>query len=240
MEVLLWVFVALVAYVVINIPCERYYWNHCRNQWRKQSWEGVIIGKYISEIGVRVRGSGRTTFYIELWHNQTVVIKQDADFLNIKESEYTVRCPLHAAWESVEIGDYVIKKSGNDTAERRAIKAEEAREAIHVLIGRLLHEEEKFRSRGLIGRLLRVGEEAHARTVDALGHIGDERAAPVLIEALRDEAGEVRRKSAQALGRIGHVSAVSALEEALWDKDREVRQEAMQALLQIKLKLLQR
>ena len=136
MEVLLWVFVAAVCYVVINMPLERFYRDRCRNQWREQSWEGVVIGKYISEIGVRVRGSGRTTYYIELWHNQTVVIKQDKDFLNIKESEYTVRCPLHAAWESVEIGDYVIKKSGNDWAEKRAIKAEEAREAAHVLRGR--------------------------------------------------------------------------------------------------------
>jgi uncharacterized protein YwqG len=52
-----------------------------------------------------------------------------------------------------------------------------------------------------------------------LGQIRDERAVPVLIEALQDEAREVRAAAAQALGQIGDERAVDALVEALADAD---------------------
>jgi HEAT repeat protein len=49
---------------------------------------------------------------------------------------------------------------------------------------------------------MRSGRCAEA-AAEALGQIGDPQATPALIQALRDEKGEVRRAAAQALEKIG-------------------------------------
>ncbi len=64
---------------------------------------------------------------------------------------------------------------------------------------------------------------------EALGEIGDPRAIPALVGALKDENERVRRAAAVALGRIG-APAVPALIGALKDADREVRRAAAEAL----------
>jgi HEAT repeat protein len=56
----------------------------------------------------------------------------------------------------------------------------------------------------------------------ALGNIGDPRAVPALIEALKDEDEYVRSYAASALGKIGK-PAVPALIEALKHEDKTVR-----------------
>ena len=61
-------------------------------KWREQSWEGVVISKYED-----VDGEGTSYVVIELCHNQTVQTNSDLD----KET-----------WQSIEIGNYIIKKSG--------------------------------------------------------------------------------------------------------------------------------
>ncbi len=168
--------------------------------WRKQSWEGVVIGKYWSIICTR--HSCATSYYMEVYYDQTVQKR------GLPEER----------WKSVEIGDYVVKKSGSDSIERRAIQEEEAREVRHVLIQGLSYGNKGVRS----------------RAADTLGHIGDESVVPVLIEALRDKAGEVRRKVAQALVRISDErAAVQALTDALRDKKKKVRMNAAEALQQI-------
>ena len=165
----------------------------CRKEWRKQSWEGVVIGKYWGTYDTKHINVKR--YYVEVCYDQTVKVEEI--FVNER-------------WKSIEIGDYVIKKSGNESIEKRAIQEEEAGEVRHVLSRRLIYRDREIRS----------------RAADALGHIGDERAAPVLIEALRDKASEVRQKAAQALGQIGDVSAVPSLAEALKDKKKKVRMNA--------------
>ncbi len=49
---------------------------------------------------------------------------------------------------------------------------------------------------------------------EALGHLGDRRAVPALIEALRDTHDLVRPAAAQALGSLGDTCAVPALKRA--------------------------
>ena len=93
-------------------------------KWRKQSWEGVVISKYTVE---RVRKSTDITYYIiqvcSGGYDQTV---------------QTFSLGL-SAWESIEIGNYVIKKSGSDSIEQRTVQGEEAKEVIHALTLRLSH-----------------------------------------------------------------------------------------------------
>ncbi|MFC2173334.1 HEAT repeat domain-containing protein [Acidobacteriota bacterium] len=62
--------------------------------------------------------------------------------------------------------------------------------------------------------------------IDAMG----EAAVPMLIEALKDDASDVRITAATSLGRIGHASAAGALIRALKDRETAVCESAIQAL----------
>ena len=148
----------------------------CRKEWQKESWEGVVIRKYWRECGGKWVSA--TFYYVEVCYGQTVK-ERGLD----KES-----------WELVEVGGYVIKKSGSDSIEKRAIQEEEAREARQILIQRLSHESKEIRS----------------RAADALGHIGDERAVQALAEALKDKKKKVRMNAAEALRQIGTPEAIEA------------------------------
>jgi HEAT repeat protein len=68
------------------------------------------------------------------------------------------------------------------------------------------------------------------KAVIALGKIGDVRAVPALISALKDSQADVRRNAASALGKIGDTSAVVPLLEALCDTHAWVRGNAVIAL----------
>jgi hypothetical protein len=57
-----------------------------------------------------------------------------------------------------------------------------------------------------------------------------DKALPVLIEALRDDAMEVRRNAGAALGRIGDARATEGLKTALQDEDEWVREVVADAL----------
>jgi hypothetical protein len=63
-----------------------------------------------------------------------------------------------------------------------------------------------------------------------LGNLGDKRAAPLLIDALRDRAPETRIYAALALGRLGDPSAAPALIEVFTTDERDVRKAAAYAL----------
>ena len=67
-----------------------------------------------------------------------------------------------------------------------------------------------------------------------LGEIGDSRAIPGLIEALKDEDMRIREIAAKSLGKVKHTEAVPSLIEALHDAKEEVRLEAAKALGKIK------
>jgi hypothetical protein len=70
--------------------------------------------------------------------------------------------------------------------------------------------------------------------VHALGLLGDERAVPILVEHLENEANDnLRLQIVRALGWIGSSNSVPALEVALKDKYPWVRQRAATALKQI-------
>ena len=114
------------------------------NRWRKQSWEGVVVGKYYYIW--KSKGLSGRTYWVEVCHNQTVQLRRFS----------------HERWKSIEIGDYVVKKSGSDSTQKRAIQEEEARDAIHVLIEWRLHPKKRpFRPGG-------SSEEIRSRAVEAL------------------------------------------------------------------------
>ena len=215
----IFIFASTIVFLLVVLPF--FAW---RNRWRKQSWEGVVIGKSW-EIH-HSRHSSWTTYYVEVCYDQTIQKRELSE----------------ERWESVEIGDYIVKKSGNKSIEKRAIQEKEAKEATYVIIGRLLHAEEKICSRGLTGRLLRVEGESRSRAVDALAKIGvpdapaliaaSKNDVPALMEILKNKDVGVRRYAVGALGRTGDERAIPALIEALKDK-KKVRQSAVQALDQI-------
>ena len=66
--------------------------------------------------------------------------------------------------------------------------------------------------------------------------MGDARAVEPLIQALKDEEGDVRLIAAGALGHIGDAKAVEPLTKALKDKKKKVREAAKEALEKIKAK----
>ncbi len=73
-----------------------------------------------------------------------------------------------------------------------------------------------------VGRLILVRE---------LGELGDERAVPVLLEALTESYAETRQRAAEALGRIGSDRAIEPLVAVLnEDGEEAVRVAAAQAL----------
>ena len=105
-------------------------WLSDRKKWRKQSWEGVVIGKYWYISNSKYTSVKK--YCVEVCYDQTVKVKEI--FGNER-------------WKSIEIGDYVIKKSGSDSIEKRATQEEEARKVRHVLTQRLSHERRGIRSR---------------------------------------------------------------------------------------------
>ncbi len=76
------------------------------------------------------------------------------------------------------------------------------------------------------------GETAGRRwgAAEGLGQLGDPRALPALVEALRDPHAFVRWAAAQAIGQIGEQRAVSLLLPLLQEKDPLVRRSAVDAL----------
>src|SRR5439155_24896592 len=60
-------------------------------------------------------------------------------------------------------------------------------------------------------------ERRHA--VEALGKLGDSRAVPVVVKALKDKHVNVRASAADALGKIGSPAALPALTDALGDTE---------------------
>ncbi len=128
--------------------------------------------------------------------------------------DQTVRSKIlsHERWKPIEIGDYVIKRSGSDSVEKRASQAEEARDATRVLIERCLHPNR---------RPLRWGgarEEIRSRAVEGLARIGvpDDwvvSTLPGLIETLSNKDEAVRMNAAKALRRLGSPHAMGALEK---------------------------
>jgi HEAT repeat protein len=79
----------------------------------------------------------------------------------------------------------------------------------------------------LYGRRNGRAKAAAART---LGDIGDKRATPALISALRDNRARVREAAAQALGKISDERAIKPIILALRDKDKYVRLAATRSL----------
>jgi HEAT repeat protein len=67
-------------------------------------------------------------------------------------------------------------------------------------------------------------------TIEALGTIGDPRAATPLIRTLQSPRSLLRRAAARALGRLGNKEAIPALIEVARDGDADIRRAAFQAL----------
>ena len=74
-------------------------------------------------------------------------------------------------------------------------------------------------------------KDVRRAAAQALGEVGDRKAAAPLIEVLRgDESSYVREAAAKALGQIDDPRAIDALTEALEDRDRDVRLAAAEVL----------
>lgn len=79
-------------------------------------------------------------------------------------------------------------------------------------------------------RLVARGDAVSVKAIQALGKIGDARAALVLEQQLASDNPTVRRYACEALERIGHTSARDGLLEKLDDPDAMVRYTASRAL----------
>lgn len=77
------------------------------------------------------------------------------------------------------------------------------------------------------------GKGKASHIAEALGNIGDIRAVPPLIDALKHTVKEVRASAAKALGMLGDTRAVNALAEALNDTDKQVHLKAAHALAKL-------
>jgi len=83
---------------------------------------------------------------------------------------------------------------------------------------------------------LRFGRDSEREdAAEKLGKLGDGRAVPALVDALRNDPEEdVREEAAEALGRIGDRSALPALRwAARHDREDDVRDEARKAIKRI-------
>jgi hypothetical protein len=81
-----------------------------------------------------------------------------------------------------------------------------------------------------------LGDPSYKVRVQAalvLGKLGDKRAVPALIKALKDQNASVRGVTCASLGRLGDPAAVPALKEVLGDGESFVRQAAEKALGQL-------
>lgn len=98
-------------------------------------------------------------------------------------------------------------------------------------------ETEHERMKGLVPEMVAAFEAAEADDERvrhylalSLGHLGDESATPVLIEALADDDASTRLYAGWALGNIGDRRAVPGLVERVGDDDPGVRKIAVYAL----------
>jgi HEAT repeat protein len=74
------------------------------------------------------------------------------------------------------------------------------------------------------------GPNIQAEVAEALGHLGDPEAIPVLSEALTAPHAAVRAAAAQSLGKLGDASSIPPLCQGLYDEETSVRQAAATAL----------
>lgn len=77
-----------------------------------------------------------------------------------------------------------------------------------------------------------TNEQIQTSLCEALGVIGDPRALPALLAALREETAS-KSSVVEALGNLGDTNAVAELRPLLGDGDREVRRKTAEALGQI-------
>jgi HEAT repeats len=75
----------------------------------------------------------------------------------------------------------------------------------------------------LIECLKNEKKPAHTRALSALalGFLADDRARPVLLQAIEDKDGGVQADADKALGRLGRLSGTPKLQKLLADRDRE-------------------
>ncbi|HEY3359887.1 MAG TPA: HEAT repeat domain-containing protein [Polyangia bacterium] len=81
-----------------------------------------------------------------------------------------------------------------------------------------------------------LGDPSYKVRVQAalvLGKLGDRRAVPALMKAVKDDNPSVRGVSCSSLGRLGDPAAIPALKEAARDSEPFVRQAADKALSQL-------
>jgi HEAT repeat protein len=71
-------------------------------------------------------------------------------------------------------------------------------------------------------------------SAEALGKLADRRAAPPLVERLRDSSDLVRANSLRALGRIGSPHALSRLAAALADPEPDIQVAAIEGLVALR------
>ena len=85
----------------------------------------------------------------------------------------------------------------------------------------------------LIGALEESDRDKEAlrhAAAEALGKLGDARAASVLIRLASDQSSEIRRSAVRSLGRLGLATSSDVLVRALNDRSDWVRAEAAKAL----------
>jgi HEAT repeat protein len=145
----------------------------------------------------------------------------------LKDETYWVR------WRSAEaLGEIAGKKPNYDLREAIPALIEalkdvdgDVKEQAAWALGNIGVNDEQLET--ILGMLINEGSDGAA---EALGEIGDSRAVPVLIDALKDENSGVQNSAAGALGKIGDVSAVPALIDALNNKNWRMQYRAAWAL----------
>ncbi|MDY0018744.1 MAG: HEAT repeat domain-containing protein [Anaerolineae bacterium] len=83
-----------------------------------------------------------------------------------------------------------------------------------------------FRSQEAVPVLLQVVQGyvgVRSLAASALGHIGDHRAGPVLVEALKDRSASLRLAALKGLGRLGYVKAAPTIREFFSSPDPRMR-----------------
>lgn len=162
-----------------------------------------------------------------LGHGDTETVRERAaDLL----AEFDRKAGIEALIEAVETdGSAAVRATAVDSLD--AIGIEAVLDCLSVVASFEREEGADWAAVDEIAPVLDSSEsEMRMAAASALGHLGEPRAVPALVEALSDPDPRVRTRVARACGTLGRAGAVSPLETRLDDEAVSVRREAARAL----------
>jgi len=174
-----WVLAIPIGAAVIYVGTIAYRWI--------APWEGVVINKYAYMSGGR-HGRHEEHYVVELYHNGREIKRELANY---------------SQWISINIADYVVKKSWSYAIETRVIQVELAQVTVDILINRITYKDENIRLRAAEG-LNRITQHARDATPELVKVLV--LAVPALIEVLSNENRWARNYAAHVLVQIGELA----------------------------------